>query len=37
MWSEELKLNCCHDWTHLSEEVHLPQQVAEHGVDVIHL
>ncbi len=22
---------------HLSEEVHLPQQVTEHGVDVIHL
>lgn len=22
---------------HLSEEVHLPQQVAEHGVDVVHL
>lgn len=22
---------------HLSEEVHLPQQVTEHGVNVIHL
>lgn len=22
---------------HLSEEVHLPQQIAEHGVDVVHL
>lgn len=22
---------------HLGEEVHLPQQVAEHGVDVVHL
>lgn len=22
---------------HLSEEVHLPQQVREHGVNVIHL
>lgn len=22
---------------HLSEEVHLPQQVTEHGIDVIHL
>lgn len=22
---------------HLSEEVHLPQQVTEHGVDVVHL
>lgn len=24
-------------WAHLSEEVHLPQQIAEHGINVVHL
>lgn len=25
------------DWTHLCEEVHLSQEITEHGVNVIHL
>lgn len=27
----------CVDWTHLCEEIHLPQQVTKHSVYVVHL